>query len=76
MIIYNQKGRKSPSNISFFRGLNMIDITLLKNFPLAYEEAEKKGLLNKKYFVVNAFSEELIGAYDSFDEAWEANQIK
>lgn len=50
----------------------MIDITLLKNFPLAYEEAEKKGLLNKKYFVVDAFSEELVGAYDSFDEAWEA----
>lgn len=50
MIIYNQKGRKSPSNKSLFRGLNMIDINLLKkNFP---------------------------DAYDSFDEAWEANQIK
>ena len=54
----------------------MVDKELLKNFPEAYEEAEKKGLLNKKYFVVNAFSEELIGAYDDFDEAWEANQIK
>lgn len=73
MIIYNQKGRKK----ALLRGLNMIDINLLKkNFPGAYAEAEKKGLLNKKYFVVNAFSEELIGAYDDFDEAWEANQIK
>ncbi len=55
----------------------MIDINLLKkNFPAAYAEAEKKGLLNKKWFVIDSFSEELIGAYDSFDEAWEANQIK
>ena len=53
----------------------MLHISELKNNQSVYEQAEKKGLLNKKWFVINSFDNELIGAYDSFDEAMEANTL-
>lgn len=51
----------------------MLHITELKNNKAAYEQAEKLGLLNKKWFVVNSFTDKLIGAFDTFDEAMTAN---
>ena len=52
----------------------MLHITELKNNKAVYDQAEKLGLLNKKWFVFNSFTDELIGAFDSFDEAMNANQ--
>lgn len=44
--------------------------------PDVYEQAKEKGLLNKTWFVFNSFTDELIGAYDSFEEAEKANMIE
>lgn len=51
----------------------MLHISEIKNNPAVFEQAKKLNLLNKKWFVFNSFSDELIGAFDSFDEAMNAN---
>lgn len=40
-----------------------------------YEQAKEKGLLDKKYFVFNSFTDELIGAFDTFEEAEKVNSM-
>ena len=65
LIIRTRKGARKET---------MLHITELKNNKAVYDQAKKFGLLNKKWFVFNSFTDELIGAFDDFDKAMNANQ--
>lgn len=54
----------------------MLHITELHFNQEVYDQVKEQNLLNKKWFVIDSFTNKLLGAFDTFDEAFKANILE